>query len=100
MASFLADGFNIFIQDFAKLLPYIAFRFSWQTLQTSLQLLSFLGRALFAVVNPPKIFKLIHFLAENIKTRNTSTHWRLQTLPLNKPRDSDSIILTARHSTD
>ena len=27
------------------------------------------------------------------------TRWRLQTLPLNKRRDSDWIILTARHST-
>ena len=46
--SFLADCLNIFTQDFATQLPYVAFRFSWQTLQTSLQLFSFLGRPLFA----------------------------------------------------
>ena len=45
--------------------------------------------------HPPKIF---HFLEQKIKTRNGSTRWRLQTLPLNKRRDCDWIILTARHS--
>ena len=44
----LADGLNIFTQDFAAQLPYVTFRFTWQTKQTSLQLFSFLGRPLFA----------------------------------------------------
>ena len=38
---FLADGLNIFLQVLATDLPYVPFRFTWQILQTSLQLLSF-----------------------------------------------------------
>ena len=38
---FLADGFNIFPQTLATDLPYVTFRFTWQTLQTSLQFFSF-----------------------------------------------------------
>ena len=44
----LADGLNIFAQNFDAQLPYVTFRFTWETLQTSLQLFSFLGRPLFA----------------------------------------------------
>ena len=38
---FLADGLNIFPQTLATDLPYVTFRFTWQTLQTSLQFFSF-----------------------------------------------------------
>ena len=39
---FLADGLNILPQAFiATDLPYVTFRFTWQTLQTSLQFFSF-----------------------------------------------------------
>ena len=40
---FLADGtgLNIFPQTLATYLPYVTFRFTWQTLQTSLQFFSF-----------------------------------------------------------
>ena len=34
-----------------------------------------------------------------MKTRNTRTSWRLCSLPRKKRRNSDWIILTARHST-
>ena len=45
-----------------------------------------------------KILKFI-FLRNTTKTRNTRTHWRLQILSRKKWRNSDWIILTARHST-
>ena len=38
---FLADGLNIFPQTLATDLPDVTFRFTWQTLQTSLQFFSF-----------------------------------------------------------
>ena len=31
LTCFLADGLNIFPQDLAQDLPYVAFRFTWQT---------------------------------------------------------------------
>ena len=52
---------NIFTQYFAAQLPYVTFRFTWQTLQTSLQLFSCFGPASFSFFHPPKIFKLFHF---------------------------------------
>ena len=41
--SFLADGLNIFTQTFATQLSYVTIKFTWKTLQTLLQLFSFLG---------------------------------------------------------
>ena len=38
----------IFAQAFATQLPYVNFRFTWQTLHTLLQLLSYLDRPLLA----------------------------------------------------
>ena len=38
---FLTDGLNIFPQTLATHLPYVTFRFTWQTLQTWLQFFSF-----------------------------------------------------------
>ena len=68
---FLTDSFNIFPQALATDLPYVTFRFTWQTLQTSLQLLSFLDRLLLAFrkVRWSSNFK-IYFLAQNNKNRN------------------------------
>ena len=98
---FLADGLNIFPQAFiATDLPYVTFRFTWQTLQTSLQLLSFWTGffSLFLTSDGLQILKFI-FSRKTTKTGNTITHWRLQILSRKKWRDSDWIILTARHST-
>ena len=87
----LADGLNIFTQDFAAQLPYVTFRFTWETLQTSLQLFSFLGRPLYAF----SIFQRSsnYFIFGNINNKkyplNSYRQWR----------DSDWIILTSRHST-
>ena len=81
-----------FTQDFAARLPSVAIRFSWQTLQTSLQLCSFVG-GLCSLFSSSKDLQIISF-----SRANTRTGWRLQTLPLNKWRDSDRTILTARHS--
>ena len=38
LVCFLADGLNIFPQALATDLPYVTFRFTWQNLQTLLQL--------------------------------------------------------------
>ena len=66
---FLADGLNIFPQALATDLPYVTFRFTWQILQTSLQLLSFwtASFSLFqtSVQRSPNFE--IYFLAQNNK---------------------------------
>ena len=98
---FLTDGLNIFPQAFiATDLPYVTFRFTWQTLQTSLQLLSFWTGffSLFPTSDGLQILKFI-FSRKTTKTGNTITHWHPQILSRKKRRDSDWIILTARHST-
>ena len=97
---FLADGLNIFPQALTTDLPYVTFRFSWQTLQTSLQLLSFwIGFfSLFPTSDGLQILKFI-FSRKTTNTRNRRMHWRLQILSRKKRRDSDWIILTARHCT-
>ena len=97
---FLADSLNIFPQALATDLPYVTFRFTWQTLQTSLQLLSFWTGffLLFPTSDGLQILKFI-FWPKTTKTRNTRTYWHLQILSRKKWRDSDWIILTARHST-
>ena len=97
---FLADGLNIFPQALATDLPYVTFRFTWQILQTSLQLLSFWTTffSLFPMSDGLQILKFI-FSRKTTKTRNTRTHLRLKILSRKKWRDSDWIILTARHST-
>ena len=78
----------------------VTFRFTWQTLQTSLQLLSFwtVFFSRFPTSGGLQILKFI-FSRKTTKTRNTRTHWRLQILSRTKWRDSDWIILTGRHST-
>ena len=97
---FLADGLNILPQALATDLPYVSLRFTLQTLHTSLQLLSFRTGffSLFPTSEGLQILKFI-FSRKTTKTRNTRTHWRRQILSRKKWRDSDWIILTARHST-
>ena len=58
--NFLANGLNIFTQDFATQLPYVAFRLSWQTLQTSLQLFLFWA-GLFSLFPSSKDLQIISF---------------------------------------
>ena len=61
---FLADGLNTFPQALATDLSYLTFSFTWQTLQTSLQLLSFWTAfwtgffSLFPTSNGLQIFKI------------------------------------------
>ena len=98
---FLTDGLNIFPQAFiATDFPYVTFRCTWQTLQTSLQLLSFWTGffSLFPTSDGLQILKFI-FSRKTTKTGNTITHWRLQILSRKKWRDSDWMILKVRHST-
>ena len=92
---FLADGLNIFPQTLATDLPYVTFRFTWQTLQTSLQFFFFLDRLLLAFSQRPMVI----FRRKTTKTRHTRKQWRQQILSRKQWRDSDWIILTARHST-
>ena len=67
---FLADGLNIFPQALAQDLPYVTFRFTWQTLQTSLQFFSFWTGffSLFPNVRRSSNFN-IYFLTQNNKNR-------------------------------
>ena len=96
LVCFLAEGLSIFPQALATDLPYVTFRFTWQTLQTSLQLVSF-WTGFISFSHRPTVFKF--FSRKTTKTRNTRMLWRLQILSRKKRRDSDWIILTARHST-
>ena len=82
---FLADGLNIFPQALATDLPYVTFRFTWQTLQTSLQLLS-LCTGFFSLFPTPDGLQILNFIfsRKTTKTRNTRTHWRLQILSRTK----------------
>ena len=99
---FLADGLNIFPQALATDLPYLTFSFTWQTLQTSLQMLSFWTAFLtgfFSLFPTSNGLQILNLFSKTTKTRNTRTYWRLQILSRKKWRDSDWIILTARHST-
>ena len=68
--SFLADGSNVFPQALATRLPVVTFRFTRQTLQTLLQLLSFWAGlfSLFPDVRRSSKFK-IYFLAQNNKNK-------------------------------
>ena len=56
--------------------------------------LMYLAPLLFPTSDGLQILKFI-FSRKTTKTRNTRTHWRLQTLSRKKWRDSDWIILTA-----
>ena len=97
---FLADGLNICPQALATDLPYVTFRFNWQTLQTSLQFFSFWTGffSLFPTSDSLQILKFI-FSRKTTKNRKYDNALHLQILSRKKWRDSDWIILTARHST-
>ena len=93
---FLADGLNIFPQAFiATDLPYVTFRFT-----NIVTIAFFLDRLLLAFPNVRRSSNLkIYFLTQNNKNRKYDNALAPTDLSRKKWRDSDWIILTARHST-
>ena len=80
-------------------LPYVTLRFTWQTLQTSLQLFSFFGRPLFAFTILQRSSNIISFSPANSENKKYENLLAPLHFAAKKRRNSDWIILTARHST-
>ena len=69
---FLVDGLNIFPQALATDLPYLTFSFTWQTLQTSLQLLSFwttFWTGFFSLFPTSNGLQILKFILQNNKNK-------------------------------